>query len=278
MFSEAANLIPQNEQTNLKILDLAMTLTHIDKGLVRIRRKSFVGPTYGLPTGERLQELNKKYTFMMAMHTDQPFGQDSRFFHPRDELAQAFDMEAKNNADAIKRILLDYPFHFVKNETYGVYVSEASEESIVQSDMGNAILNRVDGRRRVVQDKLVEWLEKPESVRAPESYKPLVKIIIKENLSYARYLIWLFFPNNFLDERTEIRQLITIGDYNFKKLELFSSILADRGIDFTEAATSSPDVWEMMVPHDAPGVENSTAHLNLRRAWKKNSEWVANNQ
>ena len=268
-----------------------MTLSHIDRGLVRIVKSPFVGPTYGLPTGERLQELNKKYTFIMAMHTDQPFGRDSRFFHPRDELAQAADMEAENNVDAIKRILLDYPFYFVKSETYGVYVSETSEESIVQSDMGNAILNRVDGRRRVVQEKLVEWLEKPESVRAPDSYKPLVKIIVKSDLDVARYIIWLFFPKNFLDKHTEIRQLISPGGglYNFKNLELYSSILADRGIDFTEAAKSSPDVWEMMVPwpeetiwvslHNVPqdyGFSMDT--YRLIQAWEKNSEWVANNK
>ena len=118
----------RDEATNNHIMDLATTLTLVDRGLVRIVK---------LPSSE------KKATFMMTMHTNQSFGKGNPLLLPLDErVTPGMDFEAVNSVDTVLRTMLSAPFYFEGNENRGAYFSEACLEAVTSDPKGNAILNR----------------------------------------------------------------------------------------------------------------------------------------
>ena len=118
----------RDDAINDHIMDLAMTLSSIDRGLVRVTE----GPS-----------VDKKSTFMLTMYTDHPFGQGNPLFKPLDKLVTpGMDFEAVNSPDAVLRIMQSQPFYFEGNEGRGAYFSEATSEMVMGDPKGNAILNR----------------------------------------------------------------------------------------------------------------------------------------
>ena len=118
----------RDEATNNHIMDLATTLTLVDRGLVRIVK---------LPSRE------KKATFMMTMHTNQSFGKGNRLLKPLDErVTRGMDFEAVNSVDTVLRTMLSAPFYFEEDETRGAYFSEATLEAVTSDPKGNALLER----------------------------------------------------------------------------------------------------------------------------------------
>ena len=118
----------RDDAINEHIIDLAMTLSSIDRGLVRVTE----GPS-----------VDKKSTFMLTMYTDHPFGQGNPLFKPLDKLVtRGMDFEAVNSPNAVLRIMQSQPFYFEGNEGHGAYFSEATLETVMSDPKGNAILNR----------------------------------------------------------------------------------------------------------------------------------------
>ena len=118
----------RDDAINENIMDLAMTLTLVDRGLVRVTE----GPS-----------VDKKSTFMLTMYTDHPFGQGNPLFKPLDKLVtRGMDFEAVNSPNAVLRIMQSQPFYFEGNEGHGAYFSEATLEAVTSDPKGNAILNR----------------------------------------------------------------------------------------------------------------------------------------
>ena len=118
----------RDDAINENIMDLAMTLSSIDRGLVRVTE----GPS-----------VDKKSTFMLTMYTDHPFGQGDPLFKPLDKLVTpGTDFEAVNSPDAVLRIMQSHPFYFQGNESRGAYFSEATSEAVMSDPKGKAILNR----------------------------------------------------------------------------------------------------------------------------------------
>ena len=118
----------RDDAINDHIMDLAMTLSSIDRGLVRVTE----GPS-----------VDKKSTFRLTMYTDHPFGQGDPLFKPLDKLVTpGTDFEAVNSPDAVLRIMQSHPFYFEGNENHGAYFSEATLETVMGDPTGNAILNR----------------------------------------------------------------------------------------------------------------------------------------
>ena len=118
----------RDDATNENIMDLAMTLTSIDRGLVRITER---------PSADKIS------TFMLTMYTDHPFGQGDPLFKPLDKLVTpGTDFEAVNSPDAVLRIMQSQPFYFEGNEGRGAYFSEATSEMVMGDPKGSAILNR----------------------------------------------------------------------------------------------------------------------------------------
>ena len=109
-------------------MGLAMTLSSIDRGLVRI---------------VELPSSDKKATFIMTMYTDHPFGQGNPLFKPLDKfVTPGMDFEAINSPDAVLRTMQSQPFYFEGNEGRGAYFSEATSEMVMGDPKGSAILNR----------------------------------------------------------------------------------------------------------------------------------------
>ena len=118
----------RDDATNNHIMELAMTLSSIDRGLVRITERP---------------SADKTSTFMLTMYTDHPFGQGKPLFKPLDKLVTpGTDFEAVNSPDAVLRIMQSHPFYFEGNENHGAYFSEATLETVMGDPTGNAILNR----------------------------------------------------------------------------------------------------------------------------------------
>ena len=118
----------QDEAIREHVMDLSITLTLIDRGLVRI---------------VQLPSRDKKATFMMKMYTNQLFGKGNPLLLPLDErVTRGMDFEAINNVDAVLRTMVSQPFYFQGNESRGAYFSEATLEAVTSDPKGNAILNR----------------------------------------------------------------------------------------------------------------------------------------
>ena len=118
----------RDEATNNHIMDLATTLTLVDRGLVRINERPSV---------------DKNATFVMTIHTNHPFGKGNPLLLPLDErVTRGMDFEAVNSVDTVLRTMLSAPFYFEGNENRGAYFSEASLEAVTSDPKGNAILNR----------------------------------------------------------------------------------------------------------------------------------------
>ena len=118
----------QDEATNNHIMDLATTLTLVDRGLVRINERPSV---------------DKNATFVMTMHTNHPFGKGNPLLLPLDErVTPGMDFEAVNSVDTVLRTMLSAPFYFEGNENRGAYFSEASLEAVTSDPKGNALLER----------------------------------------------------------------------------------------------------------------------------------------
>ena len=113
---------------NEHIMDLAMTLSSIDRGLVRINERPSV---------------DKTATFVMTIHTNHPFGKNDKLLLPLDErVGRDIDFDAVNSVDVVKRVMESPPFSFVGHEDQGFYLSEAPLQTVVEDAKGEAILNR----------------------------------------------------------------------------------------------------------------------------------------
>ena len=140
-----------DEQTHAKIIDLALTLTLVDRGLVRVVQSPFPSSVYGLPTGKALERLSARYKFMLVILTNQPFGKNNQLLKPLDEfVTRGTDLEAFNNVDAVKRTMQTSPFFFAGNEEHGVYFSEVPFNTVMKDAKGKAILDRAQSWRSEV--------------------------------------------------------------------------------------------------------------------------------
>ena len=118
----------RDEATNNHIMDLATTLTLVDRGLVRITER---------PSADKIS------TFMLTMYTDHPFGQGDPLFKPLDKLVTpGTDFEAVNSPDAVLRTMVSAPFYFEEDETRGAYFSKATLDTVMGDPKGDAILTR----------------------------------------------------------------------------------------------------------------------------------------
>ena len=118
----------RDEATNNHIMELSMTLSFIDRGLVRI---------------VELPSSDKKATFIMTMYTDHPFGQGDPLFKPLDErVTRGMDFEAVNSVDTVLRTMVSAPFYFEGNENRGAYFSKATLDTVMGDPKGDAILTR----------------------------------------------------------------------------------------------------------------------------------------
>ena len=118
----------RDDAINENIMDLAMTLTSIDRGLVRITERP---------------SADKTATFAMTLHTNHPFGKNDKLLLPLDErVGRDTDFDAVNSVDAVKRVMQSPPFSFVGHEDQGFYLSETPLRTVVEDAMGEAILTR----------------------------------------------------------------------------------------------------------------------------------------
>ena len=109
-------------------MDLSITLTLIDRGLVRI---------------VQLHSRDKKATFMMKMYTNQLFGKGNPLLLPLDErVTRGMDFEAVNSVDTVLRTMVSAPFYFEGNENRGAYFSKATLDTVMGDPKGDAILTR----------------------------------------------------------------------------------------------------------------------------------------
>ena len=137
----------RDEAINNHIMDLAITMSLIDRNLVRVTRTPLAS-VYGLPTGKALDHINARYQFMFTIHTDHAFAKGNRFLKPLDELVtRGVDLEAENSVDTVKRVLQAQPFYFTENEEYGVYLSDATLDAVMSDPKGMAILKRANNKR-----------------------------------------------------------------------------------------------------------------------------------
>ena len=88
----------QDEAIHENVMDLSITLTLIDRGLVRINERPSV---------------DKNATFVMTMHTNHPFGKGNPLLLPLDErVTRGMDFEAVNSVDTVLRTMVSAPFYF----------------------------------------------------------------------------------------------------------------------------------------------------------------------
>ena len=102
-----------SDETRARIVDLGMTLSFIDQGLVRVIPSPF-SADYDLPAGETLKDLNSKFTFMMVILSNHSF--DDKLVKPLDSLVTRGDVEALNSPDAVLRTMQGSPFFFARSE------------------------------------------------------------------------------------------------------------------------------------------------------------------
>ena len=118
----------RDEATNNHIMDLATTLTLVDRGLVRINERPSV---------------DKNATFVMTIHTNHPFGKGNPLLLPLDErVTRGMDFEAVNSVDTVLRTMVSAPFYFEGNENRGAYFSKATLDTVMGDPKGDAILTR----------------------------------------------------------------------------------------------------------------------------------------
>ena len=141
-----------DEETRARIMDLGMTLSFIDQGLVRVIPGQF-SADYDLPAGKTLKDINSNYTFMMVILSNHPFDRADRLVKPLDSLVTRGDFEALNSVDAVLRTMQGSPFFFERDEKYGVYFSSTAFEAMKSDNVGKAILARAQGWRSEVDSR-----------------------------------------------------------------------------------------------------------------------------
>ena len=88
----------RDDEINENIMDLAMTLSSIDRGLVRVTERP---------------SADKTATFAMTIHTNHPFGKGNPLLLPLDErVTRGMDFEAVNSVDTVLRTMVSAPFYF----------------------------------------------------------------------------------------------------------------------------------------------------------------------
>ena len=141
-----------SDETRARIVDLGMTLSFIDQGLVRVIPSPF-SADYDLPAGETLKDLNSKFTFMMVILSNHTFDRADKLVKPLDLLVTRGDFEAMNSPDAVLRTMQASPFFFARNDEHGVYFSDTTFEAAKSDHMGEAILARAKRWRSGVDSR-----------------------------------------------------------------------------------------------------------------------------